>query len=142
MNEEMLAQLQQLPPEQRQQIMNNLFQDYMGKRDAIGDEQQLASQVMQGGSADGIRAGNQYVAASPLSHLSNALMKGMGGMKFMEGVDKKKELSEMYGTGLQGIAGTYLNDGKDPRSKKLREQRYYGGNQNLPVGGTMPSNYS
>lgn len=109
-NPDLMAQVQQNP-----EMLRQLYQDYMGQGQ-MADEQMAQANELRGQQApQGIRAGGQFVASSPLSQIANVGTRGIGAWQGREALAEKKRLSADKTQGLQSVV-----QGMNPLSQALR----------------------
>jgi len=65
-----------MSPEEAEQTMQSIFSDVQGEQGALQEQFAQAQQIRNTPTGQGIQAGNQYVAQSPLSSLANVMNKG------------------------------------------------------------------
>jgi hypothetical protein len=126
-NPEFLAQLQQNP-----EMLRQLYQDYTGQ-EGIANEQLAQADALRNTQVnEGMNAGGQFVAGSPLSQLAKVGNQGMAAYQQRQAMDKKKALSEDRTSGLtstvQGMSAP--QQGADPRAEALRKLQMMKQNQN------------
>jgi len=102
---EFAARLRQMPPEERQQFMRQVFQDYAGKESIIADDQLAAEELIGTRGPEGVytRRGG-YVAGNPLGHLASAVKQGKGYYDQKQAREAKEALSADRTGGVGSIA--------------------------------------
>ena len=104
----MMERIRQLPPEEQQAAMMGMYQDYQGQEGVISEQLAQANALRGQGGPQGVQAGSQYVAASPLSHLARGVERFKGGMDANQALADKKALSEMRTKGQMDVANNQL----------------------------------
>jgi hypothetical protein len=109
-NPDLMAQIQQNP-----EMLRQLYQDYIGQGQ-MADEQMAQAEALRGQQApQGLQAGGQFVASSPLSHLANTGSRGIGAWQGRQALAEKKRLSDDKTQGVQSVV-----KGMNPLSQALR----------------------
>ncbi len=98
---EWLAQAEQTNPGALQQMIDaGLFDDRMGVE---GQTMALGKGMWDTPSAEGMRVGGTYVAASPVEHLSTALSKVMGAKFMGDSQRNQRGLIDQKGGGMSAL---------------------------------------
>jgi hypothetical protein len=77
-NPNVIKQLEGMPPEERAAFMRKMYQDYTGQEAINTEAMSQADLLRSGGTPQGVHAGQQYVAASPLSHIAKGMNQYSG----------------------------------------------------------------
>ena len=112
-------------PEKRKAAIRRLSQDYEGLKDIAGAEVAFGDKMFDTEMPKGRMAGDVYVAANPLEHLSAALRQGLGAYNRKQGMDKLRGLSADWGQGLGETMSAGI--GQDEQQPQ--------GNHNMPIAG-------
>ena len=104
----MLQHMSTLPPEERAIAMKRFFQDYEGQEGVLDEQLAQASALRDQEQPQGVQAGNQFVAANPLSHLAKGAERFVGGMRGAQAIKDKRALSEDRTGALQDSANAQL----------------------------------
>lgn len=100
-----MEQLKQMPDGPEKDLaIEQLFQDYPGLENVIAEQLNQADRMTKDDSAQGINAGGQFVAASPMAHMSSALKQGIGAYGQQQAYDKMGDLSQDRTDALSGVA--------------------------------------
>ena len=111
-NPEMMAQLEQMAPQDREAFMMQLFQDYQGQEGIIADQQAKAEALRGTQGPQGIQTGaGGYVAGNPLGHLAAGVQQFMGNQQAQEAMQAKKDLSEARTGGVMSMADLLRSGG-------------------------------
>jgi len=111
-NPEMMAQLEQMAPQDREAFMMQLFQDYQGQEGIISDQQAKAEALRGTQGPQGVQTGSAgYVAGNPLGHAAAGIQKFMGNQQAQEAMAAKKELSEAKTGGVMSLADLLRSGG-------------------------------
>jgi len=101
---DIMAQLDAMPPDEREAQMTRMFQDYTGQSDILGEQAAAASALRGTPDAEGRQAGNVYVAANPLEHIATAANRIKGGNDYDAAMQGMKDLSADRTAGVVGMA--------------------------------------
>lgn len=108
--EDAMERIRRMPEgEEKQARITQLFQDYPGLDAILEDDMARADENADTEMPSGIRAGGQFVAASPLSHLSAGLRQGLGAYQQVEARDAMEGLSQEKTDALGGVVGGGLS---------------------------------
>lgn len=124
MLEKALEAIAQLPPEQREAAMADLFRDYPGLQQQIDNDMALGQELALQ-EAPGMTHGpkdNPYavsIAASPLEHAVRGFEKYKGGKMMGEARESAADLSAAQERALRGTAGSMLPQGPQAPSTWL-----------------------
>ena len=99
-----MKQMHGKTPEQQAAFMRKLYQDYTGQEAMASEEMSQADALRNGAMPEGATAGNQYVAASPLSFLAKGMNDYQGNKNYQAAQQKKQQLSQDKTDGLSEYA--------------------------------------
>lgn len=120
MNPQVLQQVNALPEAERANFLRQLYQDYAGIGAANTEAMSQADMLRSGGAPEGVQAGNQFVAASPLSHLARGMNQYTGNREYKAAQEKQRQLSEDQTAGRSTYAG--MVGGINPRQKEVADK--------------------
>lgn len=112
-NPEMLEQLQQNP-----EMLRQFYQDYMGQEGIANEQLAQADALRNTQTGQGMQAGGQFVAGSPLSGLANVGNKLTAANQQRTAMDAKDQLSKDRTAGVTGMVKSI-----NPLSAILRNPR-------------------
>ena len=81
-NPNVIKQLEGMPPEERADFMRKMYADYTGQSAISNEAMSQADALRNTATPEGITVGNQYVAASPLSHIAKGVRDVKGNMDY------------------------------------------------------------
>lgn len=118
-NPNVMAQIQALPPQEQEKLLQDMFRDYMGESEILNEQVAQADALRKTETPDGRQFGNVYVAANPLEHMAAGAKRYQG-----EGLYDKamaaKEAMTADKTAAQSTIGGMVGQG-DPRAEMIRK---------------------
>lgn len=92
-NPDVMAQIQAMPPEEREKYLRNLFRDYTGETEILNEQVAQADALRKTPEAKGRYTQNAYVAANPLEHLAVGLDRYRGMRDYDKAMAGKEGMS-------------------------------------------------
>ena len=89
-----IKQLEGMPPEEQAAFMRKMYQDYSGQEAINTEAMSQADALRSGGTPQGVQAGNQFVAASPLSHIAKGMNDYSGNRDYKAAQDDIAQQSQ------------------------------------------------
>lgn len=103
------------------ELLAQILANYDMELGAINDEQAMAQQLRGRANTDGIQAGNQFVAASPLSHIADAGNNFMAGRQEKQAADAKRSLGDKENERSMAMANILRGAGSSPMQQVPRD---------------------
>jgi len=114
--EQQIEIIKQMPDgPDKEQAINQLFQDYEGMEEIIALELESADLNLATQGPEGRQAGEVYVAADPTEHLGAALRQGIGAYEKRNAMDEKRALSADRTAGLTSMVSGAFQGQPPPR---------------------------
>jgi hypothetical protein len=102
--EQQIELVKQMPEgSDKEQAINQLFQDYQGMEEIITLELETADQNIDTPSPQGRMTGDVYTAPDPTEHIGAALREGIGQYGRKRALDEKRDLSADRTAGLTSM---------------------------------------
>jgi hypothetical protein len=108
-NPDVIARLDGMEPAERAETLRRMYQDYQGQGALNTEAMSQADALRNTATPEGVQAGNQYVAASPLSHLAKGVKDVKGNMDYRKAQAAQQALSGDKTQGVMDMAKMYLN---------------------------------
>lgn len=106
-----LQQIESMPPEERAAFMRQMYQDYSGLTASNTEAMSQADALRSQAAPQGVNAGKQFVAASPLSHLANVGNKFIGAKQYNDAKTAQEGLTTDRTEGLSKYADLLRTEG-------------------------------
>jgi hypothetical protein len=101
---QIMAQMQQMPPEEQAEFMRKLYQDYTGQEGIASEQMAQADALRNEPMSKGVHTQSGFVAANPMSGVANLMNKYQGNKDYDKAMEAKKALSQDRTGGVSGLA--------------------------------------
>lgn len=99
-----IEKMQGLPPEEQAALARQMYQDYQGQGDINAQAMSQADALRNQPMREGVTAGDQFHAASPMSGIAKGINTYRGNRDYNAAQAKQQALSDDRSAGQQSIA--------------------------------------